>query len=63
MHHDRFRAALASIEHYLHHNSITSADIVHIVQCLDELSAVMHRPQATPEEKRAALLHFERLFT
>lgn len=63
MHHDRFRAALATIHRHLSLDQITSADIVHIVQCLDELSAVMHRPQATPEEKRAALLHFERLFT
>lgn len=63
MHHDRFRAALATIRRHLSLDQITSADIVHIVQCLDELSAVMHRPQATPEEKRAALLHFERLFT
>lgn len=63
MHHDRFRAALASIKSFLHHHRVTSADVAHIVQLLDELSAVMHRPGATPEEKREALLNFERLFT
>lgn len=63
MHHDRFRAALASIRRYLHHDSITSADVVHIVKHLDELSAVMHRPGSTPEEKQAALLAFGSLFS
>lgn len=63
MHHDRFRAALDTIRRHLSLNLITSADVVHIVQLLDELSAVMHRPGATPEEKREALLNFERLFT
>jgi len=44
-------------------DQITSADISHIVRHLDELSAVMHRPGSTPEEKQAALLKFERLFS
>ena len=63
MHHDRFRAALATMRRHLSLDSITSADISHIVKHLDELSAVMHRPGSTPEEKQAALLAFGSLFS
>ena len=63
MDNDRFRAALATMRRNLSLDQITSADIAHIVQFLDELSAVMHRPGSTPEEKQAALLAFGSLFS
>ena len=63
MHHDRFRAALAIMRRHLSLDQITSADVMHIVQFLDELSAVMHRPGSTSEEKHAALLAFGSLFS